>query len=304
MNGAAGHAAEHAAVMVCAHLDEGRPDVVDVDGDGSLRIAAVGGGAGAAVVGQRVRIGADGVVGVVGLPPAHETVEAARARVDDRRAPHRPGRFDTGCGARPRPGRRRRGVDTAAVDLGPTILGKAMDDRAGAGRWRCCSAGAYGDIVGVFSAQEEAGMRGAGLAAIARPGRRVRAGVRHDGRHPKDRDDTPVMRVGDGPAITVMDSSMVADTRLFRHLVDTAEREGVRAQIRAPKGGGTDGGRIHLTRAGVPTAVVSAPCRYLHGPQAIVSKHDLAGMVGSAGHTTRTHAYVDVIDVSRDRVLR
>ena len=130
------------------------------------------------------------------------------------------------------------------------------------------------------SVQEEAGTRGAGPAAhrLAPSAAFVlECGTTDD--TPKDRDDTPVMRVGDGPAITVMDSSMVADARLVRHLVAAAERAGIRHQIRAPKGGGTDGGKIHLSRQGVPTAVVSAPCRYLHGPQALVSKHDLAGLV-------------------------
>ncbi|MFN8424105.1 MAG: M20/M25/M40 family metallo-hydrolase [Anaerolineae bacterium] len=136
------------------------------------------------------------------------------------------------------------------------------------------------DVVAVWSVQEETGLRGAAIAAHRlRPSAAfvLECGTTDD--TPKERDDTPVMRVGDGPAITVVDAGMVADARLVEHLVRSADRAGVRHQIRAPKGGGTDGGRIHLARAGVPTAVVSAPCRYLHGPQALVSKDDLAGVV-------------------------
>lgn len=269
-------------LMVCAHLDEVGLMVVDIDGDGMARLAAVGGVLGAAVVGQRVRIGADGVVGVVGLPPAHATTDAVRARLPALEEL----RIDLGVTTRDaalalvQPGD---GAiwDTATVDLGPTLLGKAMDDRAGCWALAMLLRSRYPmDIVGVFSVQEEAGTRGAGPAAhrLAPSAAFVlECGTTDD--TPKDRDDTPVMRVGDGPAITVMDSSMVADVRLVRHLVATAEREAIRHQIRAPKGGGTDGGKIHLARRGVPTAVVSAPCRYLHGPQALVSKHDLAGMV-------------------------
>lgn len=269
-------------IMVCAHLDEVGLMVVDVDADGTARLAAVGGVLGAAVVGQRVRIGADGVVGVVGLPPAHATNEATRMRLPALEEL----RIDVGVTTRDaalalvQPGD---GAvwDTATVDLGPTLLGKAMDDRAGCWALAMLLRARYAvDVVGVFSVQEEAGMRGAGPAAhrLAPSAAFVlECGTTDD--TPKDRDDTPVMRVGDGPAITVMDSSMVADPRLVRHLVAAAERTGIRHQIRAPKGGGTDGGRIHLARLGVPTAVVSAPCRYLHGPQALVSKHDLAGMV-------------------------
>ena len=162
-------------------------------------------------------------------------------------------------------------------DLGPTLLGKAFDDRGG-----CAVLCALLDqdypvsLEAVFTVQEEVGLRGAQVAAhrLAPDCAIVlECGTTDD--TPKERDDTPVMRLGAGPAITVMDRSLIADRRLVAHLVATADDLGIPYQIRAPKGGGTDGGRIHLSRAGVPTAVVSMPCRYLHAPASLLAKSDM-----------------------------
>ena len=166
---------------------------------------------------------------------------------------------------------------TGFMDLGPTLLGKAFDDRGG-----CAVLCALLDqdypvtLQAVFTTQEEVGLRGAQVAAhrLAPDCAIVlECGTTDD--TPKERDDTPVMRLGAGPAITVMDRSMIADRRLVAHLVATAQAEGIPYQIRAPKGGGTDGGRIHLSRAGVPTVVVSMPCRYLHAPASLLAKSDM-----------------------------
>jgi endoglucanase len=72
-------------------------------------------------------------------------------------------------------------------------------------------------------------------------------------------------RLGYGPAIYVADGSTLADPRLVRHLVDTAETFHIPYQIRQPGGGGTDAGAMHLARAGV-CAPVSIPGRYALPP--------------------------------------
>ena len=39
--------------------------------------------------------------------------------------------------------------------------------------------------------------------------------------------------------------------------------------------GGTDGGSIHVTRAGVRTGGISIPCRYIHSPVEMVETADV-----------------------------
>jgi len=96
---------------------------------------------------------------------------------------------------------------------------------------------------------------------------------------PKKKDTSPTTRLGAGPAITIMDRSVIADRRLVELLVRTAEEEGIPYQFKQPLVGGTDAGRIHLTREGVPSAVVSVPCRYIHAPACLLSLTDFENTV-------------------------
>jgi endoglucanase len=76
-----------------------------------------------------------------------------------------------------------------------------------------------------------------------------------------------------------MDRSFIADRRLVHLLVHTADREAIPHQLKQPGIGGTDAGAIHLSRAGVPAAVVSVPCRYIHGPVGLMSLNDFDNLV-------------------------
>jgi endoglucanase len=264
-------------VMLAAHMDEVGLMVSRIGGDGLLAFEAVGGVDARILASQAVRIGSQGVPGVIGLAPPHLLGDGAKSSSPEIKAL----RIDIGADSKDaaaalvKPGD---GVcfDTQVLDLGPTLLGKAFDDRGGCAMLAELLEERYPFALhGVFTVQEEIGLRGARVAAHAiDPAAAfvLECGTTDD--PPKERDDTPVMRLGHGPAITVVDRSMIADARLVRHLIETAEAERIPYQIRAPKGGGTDGGRIHLARAGVPTAVVSIPCRYLHSPASIIHKQD------------------------------
>ena len=63
---------------------------------------------------------------------------------------------------------------------------------------------------------------------------------------------------------------------VFERLVEVAEQEGIEHSIQAsPRATRTDADGIHLTRAGVPTGLVSVPNRYMHSPNEVVSVSDL-----------------------------
>ena len=46
-------------------------------------------------------------------------------------------------------------------------------------------------------------------------------------------------------------------------------------QYKKPAYGGTDAGRIAITRSGVRSAVVSVPCRYIHSPISLLELKDI-----------------------------
>ena len=63
---------------------------------------------------------------------------------------------------------------------------------------------------------------------------------------------------------------------LFELLVDTAEAERIPFTIEASaRATGTDADAVHISRGGVPTALVSIPIRYMHSPVELVQLDDV-----------------------------
>ena len=54
---------------------------------------------------------------------------------------------------------------------------------------------------------------------------------------------------------------------------------GIAWQTKHMVAGGTDAGRIHKMRAGVRTAGLAAPVRYIHSPVSVASKADMQGVL-------------------------
>jgi endoglucanase len=266
-------------VMAAAHMDEVGMMVIGCDGDGTIRFRAVGTLDARILPGTRVRVGPDKVPGVVSWVPLHlsdgdDTVSIERLCIDIGAS----NRESAQSAAHPGD---RIAFDSRLVELGPTVRGKALDDRAG-----CASLIALVqgdpfpfDLHVAFTVQEEVGLRGAQVAA-----QRIQPDCAfvlettacHDlPQDPDVPDQTTITQMGGGPAITVMDNSIISDPRLVQHLVRVAEAEGIPHQFRSPQhAGGTDAGAIHRTNAGVPSVVVANPCRYLHGPHSIMSLSD------------------------------
>ena len=58
-------------------------------------------------------------------------------------------------------------------------------------------------------------------------------------------------------------------------MVKKAKEIGIPYQMEILEAGGTDAGPIHLTREGVPSGVISIPCRYVHSDSEMVDASDL-----------------------------
>jgi endoglucanase len=209
---------------------------------------------------------------VIGAKPVHLTTSDER----ERNIPLDSLRIDLGPGsnAKAKVGDRA-AFATPFARLGPSLRAKALDDRLGVATLielvRQPPPGI--ELLAAFTVQEEVGLRGARVAAYAlepdlaiavdsTPAMDLPAWDEQDGGPVENtRYNT---RLGHGPAIYVADGATLADPRLVRHLVDTAEAMQIPYQIRQPGGGGTDAGAMHLARAGIPSASVSIPGRYAH----------------------------------------
>jgi endoglucanase len=274
-------------VMVTAHMDEVGFVISKVKSDGQLKFKAVGGFDRRVLLGKAVVVGSEHLPGVIGLKPVHLLDRGNRKKVDELDSMY----IDIGAGS-DSDGKVRVGeFATFATKFGylgeatedrsserGLVKGKAFDDRAGCAILLELLKGDYPvDLVAVFTVQEEIGLRGARVAAYtAEPDLAfvLECTAADDLPRLEDEADEGYPRLGDGPAITVMDRSFIADRRLVDLLIETAKAEEVPYQFKRPGIGGTDAGAVHLTREGVPSAAVSVPARYIHSPAAILDLAD------------------------------
>jgi putative aminopeptidase FrvX len=81
--------------------------------------------------------------------------------------------------------------------------------------------------------------------------------------------------IGKGPAITIADRSIISSPKINERLIKNAEHEKIPYQIKKPIFGATDAGKIQVSREGVPSSVVSVPCRYIHSPTSLLKIDDI-----------------------------
>jgi tetrahedral aminopeptidase len=272
-------------VMLAAHMDEIGFMATGVDSNGLIRFVNVGGIDDRILPGLRVRVGDDLIPGVIIWTPIHKNQDQNVTKLSSLRIDIGANNKDSANG-KVKAGDRI-AFDSQYMEIGKeTLRGKAFDDRAG------CSllvdvlqGGPYPvDVLAAFTVQEEIGLRGAKVAAqTLRPDVAfvLEGTTAHDVPNPTAEPDeeeevNPACRMGGGPALTVMDRSVITDPRLLNFLRRTAEANDIPYQLKTQLGGGTDAGAIHLTQSGVPSAVISLPCRYIHSPAAYLNRDDYA----------------------------
>ena len=278
-------------VMLCAHLDEVGVMITAIEKEGRLRFRRVGGIDPRLLPAQVFRIGDAGVRGVVGALPPHLVPRADRERVIAAEDLY----LDIGAASREEASARVRVGDFGVFDTvyerwGSTRKGKAFDDRVG-----CAVLASLLErrppvpVTAVWTVQEEVGLRGAAAAARrVSPDLAIVLEGTASGEGPglPAAEAAPIM--GDGPALTVQDRSLMADARLVDLLVRTAKERKIRTQWKRPGIGGTDAGRIALSGGGIPAAVVSVPCRYIHAPAAYLDVRDAERTVNLVWNTLET----------------
>jgi putative aminopeptidase FrvX len=279
-----GDGSSNLKVMVAAHMDEVGLMISQIEESGLLHFFKVGGLDDRILPAKVVWIGDQKVPGVIGAKPVHLTESSDL----DKPTQYKQLTIDIGASSQAEAEKLVQRGDYATfatefVELDAdgeswrTVRGKAFDDRAGCAVLIELLATQYPfDLYAVFTVQEEVGLRGARVAAFAiEPDLAFVLEGTGANEIPTDKDVNPSTRLGHGPAITLVDSSFIADRRLVRLLSDTAEELGIPYQFKQPGIGGTDAGAIHRTKAGVPSVTVAVPCRYIHSPTAILSLNDL-----------------------------
>ena len=264
-------------VMIAAHMDEVGMMLIKEDGDGLFEFVVIGGVDPRQLVGKPVIVGRKHIPGVIGAKAIHLTTKEER----EQELKVKSLRIDVGLGGSKlvEIGDRATFATSLAV-LGPSLRGKALDDRLGVFNLiqLLKNAPENIDLLAAFTVQEELGLRGAKTAAYHfNPdiGIAMDSTPANDMPH-FDGEENPAhnTKLDGGPAIYLMDGATIGDRRLVKWLTETADAEKIPWQYRQPGRGGTDAGAIHQTRSGVPCVSVSVPQRYLHSAAGIVRIDD------------------------------
>ena len=273
------------SVAVVGHVDEIGLIVHHVDDKGFLWFTNVGGWDPIILVGQRVEIATrDGVVpGVVGKKPIHLMKDDDRKKVPQLKDLH----IDIGA-VDGDDARARVRIGDVAVIAGEPVeypngrwVSRSMDNRIGcyvaleAARLVSEAGGAPGDVYAVAVSQEEITFGGARTTAYSlRPDVAVVVDVTFETEQPGlDEKELGRHGFGSGPVLT---RGATLDPQVFELLYEAGEAEGIPFTVAASgRGTGTDADAFHISRAGIPSAVVSVPLRYMHSAVEMVQLDDV-----------------------------
>jgi putative aminopeptidase FrvX len=272
-------------LAVVGHIDEIGLHVTHVHEDGYLHFGQVGGWDPVVLVGQRVSVSTrEGAVpGVVGRKPIHLFKDEDRKRVPELKDLH----IDIGARSAEEARELVRIGDVAVIDAVPVelpngrLVSRALDNRVGcyvaaeSARLVAAAGGAPGDLVALAVAQEETTFAGSRTSTFAlEPDLAIAVDLTFATDQPGI-ELGPITKhaLGSGPVIARGTS---LHPQIFELLYESAEAEGIPFTVESlGRGTGTDADAIHLSRSGVPTGLVSVPCRYMHSPVEMVALDDV-----------------------------
>ena len=280
-------------MMFSAHMDEVGFMITNVNGDGTLKFSNLGGIVGYALPARAVTVGDENnkIAGVIGTKAIHQLDGGERESMpktsglyidigakdkDEAEAYVKRGAF-----AAFRSDFVRFGAD------GKYIKCKAIDDRFGCAVLVTVCREMYEsnerpdhDTIFAFTVREEVGKSGAMTTAFDRD---PHMAFVLEATAVADNTGSPVearvAELGEGPAISFMDRSTIYSREMFDLVMNTAREYGVKCQPKRYVSGGNDAGHIHKTRAGIPTAAISAPARYIHTASNVIHYDDFKSTI-------------------------
>jgi putative aminopeptidase FrvX len=272
-------------LAIVGHIDEIGLHITHIEKEGYLRFGPVGGWDTIVLVGQRVRIRTrDGsVIGVIARKPIHLLTEEERKKAPEGKHLH----IDIGV----KDGEEARELvrigDVAVIDTDPIelrpglVLSRALDNRVGcyvaaeAARLVAEAGGAPGEVLALAVAQEETGFAGSRTSAFAH---NPDVAIVVDVTFATDQPGVELGQItehglGSGPVVV---RGTTLHPRVFELLYQAGEQAGMSFTVEsAGRGTGTDADAIHLSRAGIPTGLVSVPLRYMHSPVELAMLSDV-----------------------------
>ncbi len=276
-------------LMLEAHADEIGFMVKYVTDEGFLHLDRIGGSDAAVARARRIRIlGAKGeVAGIVGNTAIH-----LRERGKEEKAPKLEELFvDIGASSKEEVAERGVRVGHPAVYADAVeeltagrLVGRALDNRLGGYVIAEVLKALAEDrpaagVVALNAVQEEIGGNGARMAAYRlSPDVALVLDVTHATDSPGiPKEKHGEVKLGGGPSVT---HGTVNHPRVVERLVEVAEAEGIALQHEASsRHSGTDTDVIFSSKAGIPSALVSMPLRYMHSTVETVDAADVEATI-------------------------
>jgi putative aminopeptidase FrvX len=272
-------------LAVVGHIDEIGLHISHIDSNGYLRFGGVGGWDPQVLVAQRVTLQTRNgpVAGVIGRKPIHLLKDEDRKKVPELKDLH----IDIGAQDGDEARQMVRIGDVAVIEGQPVefphdrVVSRSIDDRIGcfvaaeAARLVAEEGGAPGDVLAMAVAQEETGLAGARTSAFAlRPDVAIVVDVTFATDQPGvELGEITEHKLDSGPVIA---RGTNLHPQVFELLYESAEEAQIGFTVESlGRGTGTDADVFHISRAGIPTGLVSVPCRYMHSPVEMISLRDI-----------------------------
>ena len=269
-------------LLIAAHMDEVGLIVTRITDDGFLKFDFVGGVDRRVAIGKPVRLGPEGVPGIIGLKAIHLVKRDEMKKTPKTDALY----IDIGTKNREealklvQPGTYGSFVGEPEEFGDGMLKAKAIDDRAGCAiMLDLIRQELPMDVTFAFTVQEEVGTRGAfGAAFSVTPEIGLVLETTTAANLPDVEPHRQVCVPGKGPVISYMDGGTIYDRPLFEKLRDLAEENNIPWQTKEYIAGGNDARTIQRTKSGVRVAAISAAVRYLHAPASVGSMKDFEDM--------------------------
>ena len=266
-------------VMISAHMDEVGMIVTSIKSDGTLTVSSVGGIDPRVVIGRQVSVGDNDINGVIGAKAIHNLSADERKKAPKFESIY----VDIGAADKAEAEKLvslgdRVHFSSEYVSFGDGFIKcKAIDDRFGcAVMIDLIKSELPYDCVFTFVVQEEVGLRGArAVAYTVDPDFALVLEATTAADIPLASGEKRCCELGKGAVVSHMDRSTIYDKELYNISRAAADENGLGWQTKTMIAGGNDSGAIHISRGGLRTMAISAPCRYLHSPSCVVKLSDL-----------------------------
>ncbi|HIE14855.1 TPA: M42 family peptidase [Candidatus Bathyarchaeota archaeon] len=280
-------------VLLAGHIDEVGFVISGIDEKtGFLTFDTLGGWWDQVLLSQRVIVRTEkgDIHGVIAAKPPHLLPPEERKKVVERKNMY----IDIGATSK-------KEVIEAGVKIGDPVvpyspfsivregkvaMGKAFDDRIGAFVMMevICRLKEEGikhpnTVYGAATVQEEVGLRGAQTVAhVVEPDVGIVLEVDIAGDVPGIKPSEAPAKMGKGPSLITYDRTMIPNQPFKEFVIKVAEEMNIPLQLSHVLGG-TDAGKIHVSRAGCPSVVISVPTRHIHSHVGVLSLEDVENAV-------------------------